>query len=282
MADRWMLRGTEFENCNCAWGCPCQFGAKSTQGHCEAFMAGHIEEGTFNDTNLDGLNYAALMYWPGEVHEGNGTQQVIIDERADPTQREALRKILHGESTAPGATHFFVYNAMMSTVLDTLYASIDLSIDVDQRTASLTIEGLVESRGTPLPSPLSAALANRIRLNTPDGPRYIYAEMGKIPEAQAEFEKSAQLDPANAARAYYNLGAIMTNSGKLDEAAAAFKKATEVDPKYADAYFLEAQALRLRQFLVDMGEQTRQGAIGLVIDRDYLEIAFPLREASDG
>jgi len=67
---------------------------------------------------------------------------------------------------------------MTSTVLDTLYAPIDLSIDVDQRTASLTIEGLVESRGTPLPSPHNGALANRIRLNTPDGPRYIYAEMG--------------------------------------------------------------------------------------------------------
>ena len=88
MADRWMICGTEFENCNCAWGCPCQLGAKSTQGHCEAFMAGHIEEGTFNDTNLDGLNYAALMHWPGEVHEGNGTQQVIIDERADPTSEK--------------------------------------------------------------------------------------------------------------------------------------------------------------------------------------------------
>jgi hypothetical protein len=45
---------------------------------------------------------------------------------------------------------------------------------------------------------------------------------------------------------------------------------------------LEAQAPRLRQFLVDMGEQTRQGAIGLVMDRDDLEISFPLREASDG
>ena len=74
MADRWMMRGTEFENCNCAWGCPCQFGAKSTQGRCEAFMAGHIEEGYFNDTSVDGLNYAALMYWPGEVHEGNGAR----------------------------------------------------------------------------------------------------------------------------------------------------------------------------------------------------------------
>jgi hypothetical protein len=178
MADRWVLHGTEFENCNCAWGCPCQFGAKSTQGHCEAFMCGHIDEGNFNDTNLDGLDWAVVMYWPGEVHEGNGTQQVIIDERADPAQREALRKILHGESTTPGATHFFNYNAMTSTVLETLYAPIELSIDVDQRTASVTIEGLVESRGTPLSRPNNPGLPSRIRLSTPDGPRYLYAEMG--------------------------------------------------------------------------------------------------------
>ena len=70
-----------------------------------------------------------------------------------------------------------------------------------------------------------------------------YAEMGKLPEAEQEFQKSAQLDPAHAAMAYYNLGAVLTNSGKMDEAAAAFKKATDIDPQYADAYFLEAQAL---------------------------------------
>ena len=51
---------------------------------------------------------------------------------------------------------------------------------------------------------------------------------------------------------------------------------------YTSETLLEAQAPRLRQFLVNMGEQTRQGAVGLVIDRDYLEISFPLREASDG
>ncbi len=71
----------------------------------------------------------------------------------------------------------------------------------------------------------------------------VYADMRKIPEAQAEFQKAAEINPTGASRYYFNLGAIMTNSGKLDEAAAAFKKATEVDPKYADAYFLEAQSL---------------------------------------
>ena len=140
-------------------------------------MCGHIDEGNFNDTNLDGLDWAVLMSWPGEVAEGNGTQQVIIGERADLSQREALRKILHGESTAPGTTHYFVYNSTMSTVLVTLYAPIELSIDVEHRIASLTIEGLVESRGTPIVSPFTGK-PTRTRINMPDGPHYIYAEMG--------------------------------------------------------------------------------------------------------
>jgi len=71
----------------------------------------------------------------------------------------------------------------------------------------------------------------------------VYADMGKIPEAQQEFEKAAQIDPANASRAYFNMGVVMYNKGKMDEASAALKKSIELDPKYSDAYFLEAQAL---------------------------------------
>jgi hypothetical protein len=113
--DRWMIRGVEYGNCNCHWGCPCQFGAPSTHGQCEAMVAGHIEEGNFNDRRLGGLDWALLLYWPGEIAQGSGTRQAIIDERADPAQREGLKKILHGESTSPGATHFFVYNSTMSS-----------------------------------------------------------------------------------------------------------------------------------------------------------------------
>lgn len=51
---------------------------------------------------------------------------------------------------------------------------------------------------------------------------------------------------------------------------------------YTSLALLEAEAPRLRQFLVDMGEETHQGAVGLVIDRDYLEIQFPLEETHDG
>src|ERR1700753_379706 len=142
VADQWVLHGTEFENCPCAWGCPCQFGAQPTYGRCEALMGGHIEQGNFNDTTLDGLDWAMLLSWPGAVPEGNGTQQAIIDERADPTQPEALRKGRPVASTTPGATVFSVYNGKVSAVLEPLYAPIDLPIDVDQRPASITIAGL--------------------------------------------------------------------------------------------------------------------------------------------
>ncbi len=176
MADRWVLRGVEYANCNCAWGCPCQFGALSTHGHCEAMVAGHIEEGTFNGTKLDGLDWALLLYWPGEIAQGDGKEQVIIDERADPAQREGLRKILHGESTA-GVTHFVVYNSTMSTVLDTLYAPIAVSIDVEGRTASVKIGDLVESVGAPIISAFDGSPV-RSRINLPEGFEYTYAEMG--------------------------------------------------------------------------------------------------------
>jgi tetratricopeptide (TPR) repeat protein len=71
----------------------------------------------------------------------------------------------------------------------------------------------------------------------------VYASTGKLPEAQAEFEKAASLDPTSAGRYYFNIGAVMYNSGKMDEALAAFKKVISLDPKNADAYYLEGQAL---------------------------------------
>jgi tetratricopeptide (TPR) repeat protein len=63
------------------------------------------------------------------------------------------------------------------------------------------------------------------------------AKAKKYPEAQAELDKAAQLDPTNAGRYYYNLGAILTNVNQLEPAGIAFKKAIESDPNYADAHY---------------------------------------------
>jgi hypothetical protein len=49
---------------------------------------------------------------------------------------------------------------------------------------------------------------------------------------------------------------------------------------YTNEQALEQQAPALRDFLHRMGREARQGAIGLVIDRDYLEIGFPLEQST--
>jgi hypothetical protein len=177
MADHWTIRGAEYGNCNCAWGCPCQFGAPTTHGFCEAVTGGIVVEGHFNETRLDGLHWILLLQWPGEIAAGNGRQRAIIDERADAAQREALRKILHGESTTPGATHFFVYNSTMSEVLEPLYAPIEASIDVEARRARLAVPGLVESVGSPIRDPATGE-EHRARIHLPNGFEYDVAEMG--------------------------------------------------------------------------------------------------------
>ena len=177
MTDKWMIRGVEYGNCNCAWGCPCQFGAPTTNGWCEAVVCGVIEEGYFNDTRLDGLKWALLVKWPGEIAEGNGRQLAIIDEGANENQREALGKILYGESTAPGATHFFVYNSVMSEVMPPQTAPIELTIDVDARQAQLQIPGFVESTGSPLINGFTGE-PTVARINLPNGFEYTFAEVG--------------------------------------------------------------------------------------------------------
>ncbi len=178
MADEWMIRGPQFSNCNCSWACGCQFMAPTTHGHCEALVAGHIEEGHFNGTKLDGLEYVLLVHWPGEIAQGNGSEQVIIDERADEAQREAIRTIVYGGATEPLATHFFVYNSTCSEVLDPIYAPIDMSIDVDARRTSIKVKELVESSGDPIISPFSSEPYS-VRINLPDGFEYTTAEIGR-------------------------------------------------------------------------------------------------------
>jgi tetratricopeptide (TPR) repeat protein len=71
----------------------------------------------------------------------------------------------------------------------------------------------------------------------------VYAEMGKVDEAKAEFQKAADLNPAGAGGYYYNLGVVMVNQGKMDDAAVALKKATEIDPKNANAFYWYGMAL---------------------------------------
>ncbi len=82
----------------------------------------------------------------------------------------------------------------------------------------------------------------------------LYAQMGKVTEATAEFQKAADINPAGASGYYYNLGVVMVNQGKMDDASVALKKATDLDPNNANAFYWYGMAL--------LGKaETKNGAI---------------------
>lgn len=74
----------------------------------------------------------------------------------------------------------------------------------------------------------------------------IYGAEKKMPEATDALTKAAQLNPAMAAKAYFNMGANMVNSGHPADAAEFFKKATDADPDYADAWYQYGSLLMMK------------------------------------
>ena len=176
MAIDWRLDGREFVNCNCAYGCPCQFNALPTHGFCEAAIGFQFDSGHFGDVQLDGLRAVALYHWPGAVHQGNGTMQLVIDERANAQQRHALATIMSGGETMDMATMWWIFAAMCPAKLETLYRPITLEIDVKSRRGTMVVPGILEGHGEPIRNPVTG-VELRARIGLPNGFEYRLAEV---------------------------------------------------------------------------------------------------------
>ena len=177
MESVWRIKGREFANCNCSYGCPCQFNALPTHGDCRAAVGFQIEEGHYRDVSLGGIRAAGLYAWPGPVHEGNGEMQIIIDEGASDEQRGAMGKIMRGEDTEPMTTMWSVFTTMCTKVYEPLYLPIEFEVDVDARIARLSVPGVVETSGEPIRNPVTGDI-HRARIDLPHGFEYALAEIG--------------------------------------------------------------------------------------------------------
>ena len=172
----WEIHALEVSNCNCAYGCPCQFNALPTTGTCEAAVGMTIQKGHYGDVSLDGLNVAMTVKWPGPIHEGNGEKQIIIDERASGEQRTALEAIISGQDTEDMATNFWVINAMTTTNHETLYKPITVEGDMEARKGQVLVGDVFELEAEPIKNPVTGA-EHRARIDIPDGFEFTIAEM---------------------------------------------------------------------------------------------------------
>jgi hypothetical protein len=171
----WRLEGEWIKNCNCAFGCPCDFNARPTNGSCKGFVAMHITSGHFEATRLDGLHFAVIVSFPGALHEGNGEAQPIIDIRADAAQRQALGNILSGQYSEEG-TLFHIFSLIVSTLHDPVFAPVKFEFNKESRVAHLAIAELLESDVVPIRNPVTNA-EHRIRVVMPEGFEHIEGEV---------------------------------------------------------------------------------------------------------
>lgn len=175
---KWTIHGREFANCNCSYGCPCQFNALPTNGNCWAVVGIQIDTGFHGSTQLDGLRIAGIYKYPGPIHMGNGAAVPIVDRRANEAQRKGLLRIMSGQDTKPGATHFQVFFSMLSKVYDPVFADIDFAVDIDKRRAHLKVAGYIDQRGEPILNPVTGN-EHRIRIEPVGGFEFKQAEIGR-------------------------------------------------------------------------------------------------------
>jgi hypothetical protein len=171
----WHLEGEWMKNCNCAFGCPCDFNARPTHGSCKGLVGMRITKGHFEGTRLDGLMFAATVDFPGALHEGNGAMQAMIDERATPEQRSALFNILSGKNSAEG-TLFHIFSLIVTKIHDPIFAPFEFSFDKDGRVARLVVKGVLETEVEPIKNPVTGA-PHRIEVVMPEGFEHREAEI---------------------------------------------------------------------------------------------------------
>jgi hypothetical protein len=106
MATQWNLNGRYYETCNCDLVCPClthQMAAQPSKGDCTFAMAFEVERGRYGDVSLDGLGFIVIGHTPGAMNKGDWSVGLVVDERADEAQRDALTTIASGAAGGPMA-----------------------------------------------------------------------------------------------------------------------------------------------------------------------------------
>jgi hypothetical protein len=181
----WHIAGEEMANCNCSWACPCQFDSNPTEGDCHALVAFEIREGKFGDVSLDGVRFVEVVSWPGAIHEGDGTVQLVIDEAASEEQREAIQQISSG---AHGGTYFEIFSSVLPHVREPLTAPIEFETDRERRHASVRVGDIGEMKVEPIKNPVTGD-EHRVRIDLPDGFEYKQAEIANTVHGRVSGEE---------------------------------------------------------------------------------------------
>jgi len=166
MAESWRLKGDFIDFCKCAVPCPCTFGRPPTEGDCEGIIGWRFREGNYGDVDLSGINAVGFMYFEGNIWDPDVRAEfgLIVDERADDRQREAIQTLFGGQ--AGGWLQMFAEN-VVGKALGVEFAPIELEIDEDLSSWRLSVNGKAEGATELLGGPTSGG--KRLAVHNPPG-----------------------------------------------------------------------------------------------------------------
>jgi hypothetical protein len=143
------LQGFSIGACSCDWGCPCNFEAPPTRGFCEGGGVWQIDQGHYGGVKLDGLRIGLSAHSPAALHLGNVTLVMLVDERADARQRQAI------EAMVPAVTPFSIFYSLASKLLGFHYVPIEMHLNgIRSRVA---VPGTLELVLAPMINPVTGA-----------------------------------------------------------------------------------------------------------------------------
>jgi hypothetical protein len=101
----WKISGTYLANCSCNLICPCPVDGPPTSedGQCRGDGVFHIAEGSLDDTDLSGVDFAYVNLFPKNLTAGGWKFGIVVDEGASDEQANALERIVKGEEGGPFA-----------------------------------------------------------------------------------------------------------------------------------------------------------------------------------
>jgi hypothetical protein len=102
----WRISGQYYETCSCDFICLCIPSGMTitpTKGTCTVAMAFQVEKGTFGRVPLDNLGFIVVARTPEAMAKGNWQVGIVVDERANTEQSDAIRAIASGAAGGPMA-----------------------------------------------------------------------------------------------------------------------------------------------------------------------------------
>src|SRR6185503_12010864 len=161
---KWSIKADYVETCNCDFGCPCNFNGFPTYGFCRALVLYHLTEGQYGSVNLAGLDVVFVGSWPKAIHEGNGTTQLFVSNKASQEQRNAIVTIFSGQAKGDGP--FAIFAPTFKYVLDTQF--VEIKVKIDGKKSTFSVPGVLDVQVENFKNPVTGE-DHETKMNLPQG-----------------------------------------------------------------------------------------------------------------